>query len=626
MVDKEAEARDRYSLVARATLDGVWDWNARTGDVFYSPRWQYILGLNEESYHATTSHWFNRIHPEDLATVREEIKKHLAGETPRFRSEHRMRHQDGSWRWVIVRGLAQYSSTGSATRMAGSLMDITEDKTSDPLTGLPNRTLLQERLAQLIQRSEATKSWQFAVLFMDVDRFKSINDRFGHLAGDTVLKVIGKRLESEVLKARLSMESVVSRFAGDEFVVVLDGIENEEQALAVAERFQHALGVPMIWQNEQLFAGASIGVAMATPAFRTPESFLYSADLAMYQAKSVGRGSSILFKPAMHEQTKERLELEAELRQAVELGQMRVLYQPQINLQTGRLVGCEALVRWQHPRRGLLAPAHFIQLAEEIGAISKIDLWVMQTACHQLSEWRKLPQCAELTMSVNISAQHFLEQGLNQIVEQTIARFKLPSAALCLELTESILIKDFTSGNRLMQQLRAIGVGLHMDDFGSGYSSFKQLYELPFDTLKIDRSLLAKIESDHQSANIVQGILRLAQSMRLKVVAEGIENPRQANILEEMGCDQGQGYHFDRPVAPEVFLRRHIHQASLDELSNSVILPLSPTHKTQNLSPYALQSLPALRSHAALSRLPASHTPTVLGQRTPGSATTHATG
>ncbi len=554
----EAEARDRYALVARATLDGLWDWDLRTGKVYYSPRWQYILGLPECDCHATADYWLDRVHPMDRPFLEEVLQQHLAGETSRFRNEHRMRHEDGSWRWVVVRGLAQRGSKGKPQRMAGSLMDITADKTCDPLTKLPNRLLLHERLAQVIRRSEETGKWHFAVLFLDVDRFKSINDRFGHLVGDCVLRQIAARLQDGIAQTRMSRESLIARFAGDEFVILLDGVETSEEALAVAQRLHAALSKPVECEGEQLTVGASIGVTMARAEFSTPESFLHNSDLAMYRAKAAQRGSSILFEPAMQEETMARLQLEAGLRQAIGAGQLRVLYQPQIDLQSGRVVGCEALIRWQHPRNGLLAPSAFIDLAEEIGLIAEMDLWVMERACRQLAEWRGLYGCADFTMSVNISGRHLSLRGLKGAVKDVLERYDLPAGVLCLELTESILIDDVLGARRLMRELHSVGVGLHMDDFGSGYSSFKQLYELPFDVLKIDRSLMAKIVLDRQAANIVEGILGLAHTLEMKVVAEGIEDGAQAAMLAAMGCDYGQGYQYDRPLDADTFRQRHM--------------------------------------------------------------------
>ena len=553
-----AEARGRYALVSRATLDGVWDWDIKTNTVYYSPRWQYLMGYPEGEYTADLSYWMEHIHPEDRTGVEEELDRHLNGISCRFRSEHRVRHCDGSWRWVMVRGLAESSASGARSRMAGSLMDVTTDKTSDPLTGLVNRIFLRDQISRLIHRCEAAGNWNFAVLFLDVDRFKRINDRFGHLIGDIILCCIANRLKEGVSRIHPRAESMVARFAGDEFVILLDDVRDGQEAKLVADRLAFALNAPITCEGEQITPGVSIGVAIARPDHRTPEDYLHNADLAMYRAKATGRGSAVLFDPNMQKETMERLELEAALRLAIDGEQLRVQYQPQIGLSTGKLIGCEALVRWQHPKLGLLAPAAFIDLAEEMNIISAIDRWVMENACRQLAEWRQTPLGADLTVSVNISGQHLCAGGLTDVVTDLLRRHNLPSGALILELTESVLMEDVPGSIRLMQELRSVGVGLHMDDFGSGYSSFKHLYELPFDTLKIDRSFMKKLLEDPQAKNIVEGIIGLAHTMNLSVIAEGIETPEQAHTLSAMGCDSGQGYFFDRPITPALFHQRHL--------------------------------------------------------------------
>jgi diguanylate cyclase (GGDEF)-like protein/PAS domain S-box-containing protein len=548
-----SDARSRYALVARATLDGVWDWDIANGTVYYSPRWQYILGLREEDLSATLAHWMDRVHAEDRPTVEKDLEAHLNGETSRFRSEHRMRYGDGSWRWVVVRGLAQRSKGARPSRMAGSLMDVTKDKTSDPLTGLPNRLLLQEKLERLIHRSQIETRWNFAVLFVDVDHYKQINDRFGHVVGDATLRTIAERLQAALTGTRGNMESMVARFAGDEFVVLVDGIESPSEAEAIAKRLSLALQQPILCGTDELSVTVSIGIALAKPELTTPESFLQHSDLAMYRAKSNGRGSFVIFDPSMQVEALARLELEADLKNALIRQELRVYYQPQMNLQTGELVGCEALVRWQHPSRGLIAPGEFIGVAEEIGIVAPIDLWMMETACRQLKEWRSLDPASDLSVSVNISAQHLSQKGLKEAVEGVLTRYQLPPSALCLELTETVLMENIEAGIDLMQELRSIGVGLHMDDFGSGYSSFRQLSQLPFDTLKIDRSFIEKMAIDPQAQNIVEAILSMAHTMGLKVVGEGIENRHQADILAAMDCEIGQGYYFARPLDASSF-------------------------------------------------------------------------
>jgi diguanylate cyclase (GGDEF)-like protein len=450
--------------------------------------------------------------------------------------------------------------------MAGSLMDVTSDKTSDPLTGLPNRLLLHEKLERLIQRSQREQSWKFAVLFVDVDHYKQINDRFGHLVGDITLKVIAERLQMAIADTRSSTESIVARFAGDEFVVLADGVETQAQAEAIAKRLHIALSHPILCGTEELSISVSIGIALAKPELTSPERFLQHSDLAMYCAKSNGRGSFVTFNPSMQVEALARLELEADLRKALSRNELRVYYQPQMDLRTGDLIGCEALVRWQHPTRGLLAPGAFVGVAEEIGIIAPIDLWVMETACQQIKEWRSLPHASTMSVSVNVSAQHLMQEGLEDSVKTVLQRYELPPAALCIELTETVLMNSLEAGVQLMQQLRAVGVGLHMDDFGSGYSSFRQLSELPFDTLKIDRSFIEKVAVNGPARKVVDAILNMAHTMGLKVIGEGIEDRGQAEILSAMDCEVGQGYFFAKPLDAFSFYRKYLSQNPVIEM------------------------------------------------------------
>jgi diguanylate cyclase (GGDEF)-like protein/PAS domain S-box-containing protein len=569
LAELSTASENRYALVVRATHDGVWDWNLTTGTVYYSARWQHLLGLPERDISSDPDHWLDRIHQQDRTTVDTALQQHLQGRSAWFRSEHRVRHGEGSWRWVLVRGLAQVSASGKPVRIAGSLSDITREKTLDGLTGLPNRFFFLDRLSQLIARDKSTHQWQFAVLFVDIDRFKHINDRFGHQGGDYVLKTVAIRLRDLLEKVRVDNNSSVARIAGDEFVILLDGIKNSSQAYGIAQRINAAINAPMSLQGEQLMIDISIGIAMAKPELDKPESFLHNSDLAMYRAKSSRLGFPVVFDPAMEEETAARFELEDGLRNAIYLEQLKVCYQPQIDLKTGRIVGCEALVRWHHPKRGPLTPDQFIAVAEEIGLITLLDSWVLKTACRQLAHWRSLPNAAHMQMSVNVSSHSLSKRNLRAEIQATLNDHGLPAAALCLELTESILMQDLADSILLMQDLDSLGVGLHMDDFGCGYSSFKYLSELPFDTLKIDRSFLKRFPTDARVTSVVEGILALAHTLNLRVVAEGIEQEAQAAALIRMGCDVGQGYLFDQPISAEDFEAKYL--AKPDSLTIEVL-------------------------------------------------------
>ena len=549
----------RFALVSLAAQDGVWDWDVLRQEVYYSPQWQSLVGLKLKNEMSTLEDWTERIHPADRRMVLEDLEQQLRGHTMPFRSEHRVKSADGAWRWVLVRGVSQRDEQGRVIRMAGSLMQVAQDKTSDALTRLPNRLSLHDRLSRVIRRSQASDQWDFAVLFVDVDRFKQINDRYGLTVGDEVLITIADRISSVIERTRRNRESMVTRFGGDEFVVLVDGVHNARQAEAVAKRIQAAISTEIELHGERLRPEVSIGIAMASSALTTPESFLHNADLAMFHAKTSGRKASTVFDLRMQEENLKRLKMEEMLRQAVAQGQMRLFYQPQIDLKTGKLSGCEALVRWQHPELGLVPPDSFIPLAERMGIIGEIDTWVLETAAAQIALWRaEWPQSLSWHMSVNVSAEKFPSKLLLKNVSQTLARHSLPASVLCMEITETALMRHVADSQRTMEALRTIGIGLHMDDFGSGYSSFKQLCELPFDTLKIDRSFLQRILGNEQAINIVRGILSLARSLKLSSIAEGIETVEQEELLRSLGCDRGQGYLYSKPVDAQTFTARYL--------------------------------------------------------------------
>lgn len=567
----DRETSDRYALIARATVDGVWDWDIEQGTVYYSPRWQGLLGLAECDVTAGLNHWLDRVHPDDLSAVQEALEQNLRGQSSRFRSEHRIRHGDGSWRWIAVRGVAQRNAGNEPTRMAGSVADVTEERTSDRLTGLPNRLAFIDGASQLIERGKKHGLWHFAVLAIDIDRLAQFNERFGHACGDAVLRQIGDRLREIVSRTRIGEDSLVARFESDTFFVLLDGVKNASQAYGIADRIHTSIKQPVEYEHETLKVRAHIGIATARPGLCTSLQLLNNAELALSRAKSARNASTIVLTSSIEQEASSRIELEESLLEALPLNQLTTYYQPQVNLRTGQLIGCEALVRWNHPKRGLLQPREFIQLSEEMGLISLIDSWVLKSACRQLAEWRSLYQLSDFTMSVNISSHSLAKRGLKAEVEELLSRYSIPAGSLCLELTESVMVQENSSGVRLMQELREIGVRVSMDDFGIGYSSFKYLYELPFDALKIDATFMSHFPADLKARKVVEGILALAKTLGLLAVAEGIEDALQAHTLRAMGCKAGQGFLYDRPLAESRFrekylvpAKRHYGIASVD--------------------------------------------------------------
>ena len=550
------ESEERYALAARGANDGLWDWNLMTGDVYFSPRWKAMLGFGEREIDDRLEEWFGRIHDADRERVKEEIAAHQRGLTPHFESEHRLLHKDGGFRWMLSRGLAVHDSTGKASRMAGSQTDITERKVSDPLTGLPNRLLFIDRLGRLIKHSKRRKDHLFAVLFLDLDAFKMINDSLGHLAGDQLLVGVATRLEkclrSSDTVARLGETFTVARLGGDEFTILLDDLKEPTDADRAAERLMKALAPPFLLAGKEVFTSISIGIALSNTAYDQPEDMLRDADTAMYRAKSLGKARYEVFDADMRASVIARLQLETDMRRALERNEFRNFYQPIVSLDSGRIVGFEALMRWQHPTRGMIGPEEFIFVAEETGLIRELGWWSLREACRQMTNWRaRSGSYFDLTISVNLSAKQLLQQHLVAEMKKLLSETGLPAEALKLEITESAVMADPAAAVEMLQQIKSLGVRLAIDDFGTGYSSLSYLHRFPLDTLKIDRSFISGDGENSGSMEIARTIMPMAKNLRLDVVAEGVETLEQVALLKRLQCKYAQGYFFSRPLAPE---------------------------------------------------------------------------
>jgi diguanylate cyclase (GGDEF)-like protein/PAS domain S-box-containing protein len=515
-----------------------------------------MLGYQEGQIGNAPEEWFDRIHDADRERVKEEIAAHQKGLTPHFESEHRVLHKDGTFRWMLSRGVAVQDASGNALRMAGSQTDITEGKVSDPLTGLPNRLLFIDRVGRLIKHTKRRKDQLFAVLFLDLDGFKMINDSMGHLVGDQLLLGVAQRLEKCLRAtdtvARLGESFTVARLGGDEFTVLLDDIKDPSDAKRAADRMMKALAPPFILGGKEVFTSVSIGIALSNSAYEQPEDILRDADTAMYRAKSQGKARYEVFDADMRASVMARLQLENDLRHALERGEFRNFYQPIVALVSGEIAGFEALLRWQHPTRGLLGPIEFIPVAEETGLIRELGWWNLREACRQISEWRAgVDAHAHLTMSVNLSAKQFLQPNLVEDIRKLLVELALPPKALKLEITESTVMADPTAAVEMLQQIKSLGIDLAIDDFGTGYSSLSYLHRFPLDTLKIDRSFISGMGDDEEGMEIARTILPMANNLQLDVVAEGVETIQQVAFLKKLQCKYGQGYYFSRPLSAE---------------------------------------------------------------------------
>ena len=416
----------------------------------------------------------------------------------------------------------------------------------DELTGLPKRAYLTERLRNAIARAQRDRTARFAVLFLDLDRFKVINDSIGHHGGDAMLVNVAARL-SLVLRP----EDTVARLGGDEFAILLESLSGDDDAVTVAGRIQESLALPIDLGGYEVFTSASIGIVLSSSTFlatELPEHLLRSADMAMYRAKSSGRARFAMFDRAMHSEALARLQLETDLRRALDRGEFRLAYQPVVDLRSGRITGAEALIRWQHPERGLVPPAEFVALAEDTGLIVPMGEWVLREACREVQRWPVPPGRAPLTISVNLSIKQFAQASLVERIAGVISASGLSPERVHFEVTESLIIDQPEAARSVLEQLKALGVLVHMDDFGTGYSSLSYLHQLPLDGLKVDRGFVSRMDDDERSRQLVVTVLQLAKSIGLGSVAEGVTTLLQLAELRRLECDFGQGFLFSAPL------------------------------------------------------------------------------
>lgn len=547
-------AEQRYSLAAQGANDGLWDWDLISNVVYFSTRWKSMLGYTDAQIGETPADWLTRLHPDDRPRVEAELAVHLDHLTPHFESEYRICDVHGRYRWMLCRGLAVRDANGIATRMAGSQTDITarkliedqlrRDALHDTLTGIANRAHFLDRLEWVLARMKREPGYGCTVLFADLDRFKVVNDSLGHGRGDDLLVQVVQRWQT-----CLRPSDTFARLGGDEFTILLDGVTTVSGATLVADRLQAALKSPFTLDGVDVFTSASIGIALCTSPNLRPEEVLRDADSALYHAKARGKACYALFDQAMYQEAITRLQLETELRHGIERREFVVFYQPIVSLEHDALTGFEALVRWQHPQRGLVMPNEFIPLAEETGLISQLGMQVLYEACRQARIWASQSAYPPPTVSVNVSGAQLVQPDFAAQVRACISNTQVDPRLLCIEITESIMMENARVAADMLQQIRALGVRIAIDDFGTGYSSLGVLRQMPIDTLKIDRGFLQSVGTDHGHGQLVQTIIHLAHNLGMDVVAEGIESETQLRYLRTIGCDRGQGYLFARPQA-----------------------------------------------------------------------------
>jgi diguanylate cyclase (GGDEF)-like protein/PAS domain S-box-containing protein len=552
-VEDLRESEERYALAVQGANDGIWDWNLITNEVYWSARWKAMLGHDEADIGVSPDEWFTRVHHDDIAAVRGALQAHLAGGDEYYESEHRVLHRNGTFRWVRCRGAAVRTEAGTATRLAGSLTDITDAKVSDALTGLPNRLLFVEVLDRAIKRTHRRRDYVFALLVLGLDRFKMVSDSLGPLTADRLLVAVARRLQASLRCTDAVVPEkagfTLARLAGDEFSVLLDDITDASDAVRVGDRLRFALEKPFDIDGHQLFTSATVGIAVSTTGYERPEEILRDAATALHRAKVESKTSCELFDPAMRERAVARLRLETDLRNAVEARAFVVHYQPVISLATGRIAGFEALVRWRHPERGMVNPAEFIRMAEDTGMILPIGRLVLAEACRQMADWlRRFAGSAPGVMCVNVSSREFGDPDLAGAVEAILRETGLAASSLKLEITESAFIGDVAAAQVTLKRLRSIGVEWSLDDFGTGYSSLSHLHQLQVATVKVDRSFVSRMGLDEHGSEMVRAIVALAHTLGMDVVAEGVETQEQFAGLRALGCEYAQGFYLSKPV------------------------------------------------------------------------------
>jgi diguanylate cyclase (GGDEF)-like protein/PAS domain S-box-containing protein len=547
------ESEERYALAMRGANDGLWDWNLTTNTVYWSPRWKAMLGHDEGAIGDSPDEWFDRIHPEDLAGVKGALSAHLVDARDHFESEHRMLHQTGVFRWVRCRGAAVRDSNGRATRVAGSLTDVTETKLSDALTGLPNRLLFVDLLDRAITRQTRRPQSMFALLTLGFNRFNLVNDSFGPITADRLLAAVARRLHASLRRAdwisRGEPTATLARLGGAEFNVLLDEINDASDAVRVGDRLRAALQEPFAIDGRQVFISAAVGIAISTTGYARADDVLRDATIALNRARADGMSRCEVFDTEMRQRAASRLQVETDLRHAIEHRGFQVHYQPIVSLRTGRIGGFEALARWPHPVRGLISPADFIPLAEDSGLIAHITGLILAESCEQMVRWREqFVDRAPDVVCVNVSSKLFADTTLLAELTSILERTGLQASCLKLEITESAFINDLATARTILDHARAMGIELSLDDFGTGYSSLSHLHGLQIDTVKIDRSFVSRIGVERHGSEMVRAIVALAHTLGMDVVAEGVETSEQMEQLIALGCEHAQGFHYSKAV------------------------------------------------------------------------------
>ncbi|MFZ1011419.1 MAG: bifunctional diguanylate cyclase/phosphodiesterase [Candidatus Sulfotelmatobacter sp.] len=566
-VRRESRNREElFQIVTENAADMIALVDVKGHRLYNSPAYKRILGYSAAELGETSA--FEQIHPEDRFKVLEAAREARSTGVGK-KLEYRIRHKDG--RWMVLESIAGTirDEKGDVTKLVIVNRDITDRKHAeeqaehnslhDALTGLPNRTLFLDRLERLYLGAQRHPEHQYALLFVDLDSFKEINDTLGPVAGDQVIVEMGRRLAAQLRtddtvsrpQDDSLADAVLSRMGGDEFAILLEAVDDPSDAMRAARRILAAVEEPFLMDGHEVHPSASVGIALSTSAHTRPENLLQDADIAMRRAKALGGSRCEVFDEAMHTRAVNRLQLEAGLREAIDKSQFRVYYHPIVQLSSQEITGFEALLRWEHPEQGLISPYKFIDAAEDTGLLFSIGQWLILKACQQLREWEENHEAHAVTINVNLSARQFADARFVSDLRNAIHEIRIEPSKLQLEMTETVAAADPKVTVAVLTQLKHLGIGVILDDFGTGNSSLIGLRQFPVDALKIDRSLISEMLADRSTRDTVDLIIVLGHKLKLKVIAEGIETTQQFELLCELGCDLGQGYLFSQPVVAE---------------------------------------------------------------------------
>ncbi len=548
---------ERLELAVRGTDDGLWYWDIKSELFEFSPSWAAMLGCVEAELDTKVDTWLSRVHPGYLSEVSSQLSAHIQGQSNQFRNEHRLLRKDGTYLWVLVRAMSVRNEAGEVVGLAGSHSDITsligaekrllQDSFVDKLTNLPTRDFVMSCIEKKIEQQKANRNRvsRFAVMFLDLDRFKVINDSLGHPVGDQLLTAVASRLRNCARP-----DDVVARFGGDEFVILLDRVRDLEEAMHVGDRMKSAVSAPFHIGGREVVSGVSIGIVMSSEEINSADDLLRYADIAMYGAKSNGKGQVQLFDDGMRSYATRLCDLQNDLSQALAREQFVLHYQPTFSIGSGKIIGVEALIRWQRSKDELISPVDFIPLAEETGLISEIGEWALRTACAQNSYWQKAG-IPPVRMAVNLSTRQLRQKDFPQTVLRILKETNLQPNWLELELTESALMDNLNHAPASLDRLISSGIRIAIDDFGTGYSSLNYLRQFSFHTLKMDRCFVSDLATCGKAGAVAEGLIKLAHNLDLSVIAEGVEHNDQLAFLAAHRCDQAQGFLAGKPVCAE---------------------------------------------------------------------------